>query len=337
MCINRWFSLRSIRMQNTRIKQIAFDLFALYLAGNHLAHAQDLRLAILGTDSSHAVEFVRMLNDPSQPDHVGGAKVISAYRGGSDIPISRDRIEKFSESLAKTWSIPFVPSIPDLCKDADGILVLSVDTSLRMRELSEAAKCGKPLFVDKPLGGSLADARQVAAFLDQQHIPWFSSSSIRYGHEQRPAHVVNAETWGPDKYTEGFPLDLAYYGLHTFESLYSIMGPGVKQVSRAQSSAADLITVTWTDGRIGTVHLVHNGGYGSLLFLDSGQEELNTNLNAGYAPLLEQIVKFMRTGHSPVPEGETLEIFAAMNAATQSLLHGGMPIAVNSPDNKPIP
>ena len=158
-----------------------------------------------------------------------------AYRGGSaTLPFSRDRIVKFTDTLQKTWLIPFVPSISDLCEKSDAILVLSVDTSARMRELSEAAHCRKPMFVDKPLGGSLADARQLAAFLDQQHISWFSSSSLRYGHEQRPAGVIGAETWGPGKYIEGFPLDLTYYGIHSIESLYSIMGPGVMQVARTQ-------------------------------------------------------------------------------------------------------
>jgi hypothetical protein len=40
-----------------------------------------------------------------------------------------------------------------------------------MSDLGEAVRCKKPIFVDKPLGGSLAEARQVAEFLDQQHIP----------------------------------------------------------------------------------------------------------------------------------------------------------------------
>ena len=293
--------------------------------------AQDLRFGILGTDSSHAVEFTRILNDPTAVDHVPGARVLVAYKGGSPtLPFSRDRIEKFTEALQKTWSIPFVSTIRDLCKNTDAILVLSVDTSARMRELREAVSCHKPIFVDKPLGGSLAEAQQVAKFLDEQHIPWFSSSSLRYGHEQRPAGVLGAETWGPGKYIEGFPLDLTYYGIHSIESLYSIMGPGVVQVAQTRSEATGMLTLTWADGRIGTARLIHGDSvYGSLIFKAGGHAEAETSLQApGYAPLVKEIVAFVKTGKSPVPEAETLEIFRVMDAARQSLEHGGAPIKV---------
>jgi hypothetical protein len=300
------------------------------LTRSYALTAQELRLGILGTDSSHAVEFTRILNDAAAVDHVAGAKVVVAYRGGSaTLPFSRDRIQKFTDTLQKTWSIPFVASIAELCGKSDAILLLSVDTSARMRELGEAARCHKPIFVDKPLGGSLADARQVAEFLDQQHIAWFSSSSLRYGHEQHPSGVTGAETWGPGKYIEGFPLDLTYYGIHSIESLYSIMGPGVVQVARTRSKDTDVITATWADGRIGTARLIHpDSAYGSLIFHEKGPAVSDSNLQVGYGPLVAEIVQFVRTGKSPVAEAETLEIFAVMDAAQQSLQNGGAPVRV---------
>ncbi len=305
--------------------------FVLLCGFSRALDAQDLRLGILGTDSSHAVEFTRILNDPTAADHVSGARVVVAYKGGSStLPFSRDRIEKFTDTLRGTWSIPFVATIHDLCRDTDALLVLSVDTSARMREVEQAASCHKPLFVDKPLAGSLAEAQQVASFLDAHHIPWFSSSSLRYGHEQRPAGVLGAGTWGPGKYIEGFPLDLTYYGIHSIESLYSIMGPGVVQVAQTRSEASGMLTLAWADGRIGTVRLIHGESlYGSLIFKAGGHAETNANLQGpGYAPLLREIVAFINTGKSPVPEAETMEIFFVMDAARQSLERGGLPMKV---------
>lgn len=307
-------------------------------AGAHAQQAPELKFGILGTDSSHAVEFTRILNDPQAVDHIAGARVVAAYRGGNPkLPFSRDRIQKFSDALQTKWAIPFVPRIADLCDKSDAILLLSVDTSGRMRELTEAARCHKPIFVDKPLGGTLADAREVAQFLDQQHIAWFSTSSIRYGHEQRPAGVVGAETWGPGKYIEGFPLDLTYYGIHSIESLYSIMGPGVVQVARTRSKDTDVITAIWGDGRIGTVRLIHPESiYGALIYREGGHAETLLNLQGpGYAPLVQEIVTFVRTGTRPVTEAETLEIFSVMDAAQHSLEGGGTLVTVGSAGTKP--
>ena len=75
------------------------------------------------------------------------------------------------------WKIPFVSSIGELCGKVDGLLLLSVDARLRLQEVREAAACGKPVFVDKPLAASYADAEAVAALLDAKKVPWYSGSS----------------------------------------------------------------------------------------------------------------------------------------------------------------
>src|SRR2546429_9000027 len=47
------------------------------------AYGADLRIGIVGTDTSHVTAFTKMLNDAAAPDHVAGARVVAAYKGGS--------------------------------------------------------------------------------------------------------------------------------------------------------------------------------------------------------------------------------------------------------------
>jgi hypothetical protein len=56
-----------------------------------------------------------------------------------------------------------------------------------------------------------------------------------------------------------------------------------------------------------------------------GKKSMATGRSSGYAPLLEEIVKFFKTGKPPVPEEETIEIFAFMSAADESKAKGGAP------------
>jgi hypothetical protein len=63
----------------------------LYLAaavlGCSLARGADLRLGIIGCDTSHVTAFTEALNNPEAKGHVAGAKVVAAFKGGSkDIP-----------------------------------------------------------------------------------------------------------------------------------------------------------------------------------------------------------------------------------------------------------
>ncbi|SEB77882.1 oxidoreductase [Terriglobus roseus] len=316
---------------NSRYAWSAWILAAMFGLGSVSGHAQsgELRFGIVGTDSTHAVEFTRILNDSAAKDHVSGGRVTAAYRGGSaTLSISRDRIAKLSDTLQHTWSIPFVASIRDLCVTSDALLLLSVDVSVRLKEVEEAARCGKPIFIDKPLAGSLADAIAVVKLLDARQIPWFSSSSLRYGHEQRPQNLTGAETWGPGKYIDGFPLDLTYYGIHSIESLFSLMGPGVVEVAQSRTGDTDILRLTWSDGRIGTVRLIHpESTYGAVLFKSGAKAEL-MDLSSAYGPLVEQIVRFARSGRPPIPERETLEIFQVMDAAQQSLERGGASVHI---------
>ena len=47
-----------------------------------------------------------------------------------------------------------------------------------------------------------------------------------------------------------------------------------------------------------------------------------------YRPLLVEIVKFFETGKPPVPNEETLEMFAFMDAAQRSKEQGGKPVTL---------
>ena len=48
----------------------------------------------------------------------------------------------------------------------------------------------------------------------------------------------------------------------------------------------------------------------------------------GYEPLLVEIIKFFKTGISPVDPQDTLEICAFMEAADESKRKGGSPVAI---------
>ena len=48
-----------------------------------LAAGAQIRLGIVGTDTSHVTAFSKILNDPSSADHVPGARIVAAWKGGS--------------------------------------------------------------------------------------------------------------------------------------------------------------------------------------------------------------------------------------------------------------
>src|SRR5882724_11078395 len=89
---------------------------------------EPLKLGIIGLDTSHVSQFSALLNDPSRKDHVSGAIIVAAYKGGSPtVAESKDRIERFTEEVTTKYHVRLVPTIPDLCRQVDAVLLLSVD------------------------------------------------------------------------------------------------------------------------------------------------------------------------------------------------------------------
>jgi hypothetical protein len=71
-----------------------------------------------------------------------------------------------------------------------------------------------------------------------------------------------------------------------------------------------------------------HSGYGATVFGSKGIASAGESV--GYKPLVVEIVKFFKTGKTPVDLNETLEMFAFMEAADESKRQGGKPVTLES-------
>ena len=292
-----------------------------------------LRAGIIGLDTSHVVAFTGLLNAPTPKDNVAGVRVVAAFPGGSqDIPASRDRLKGFTEKLRDGYKVEIVDSIDALLQKVDVVLLESVDGRPHLEQVRPVLKARKPVFIDKPLAGSLADAVEIVRLAKETGTPCFSSSSLRFAPAVRGARnnskigeVLGCAAYGPCALEEHHP-DLFWYGVHGVEILFTVMGPGCETVVRTQTKDTELVTGTWAGGRVGTFRGLRSGrqGYGALVFGDKGI--VSTDGAGGYEPLVTEIVTFFKTGKAPVSLEETLELFAFMEAADESKRRGGVPV-----------
>jgi predicted dehydrogenase len=305
------------------------------LAGVLSAAGPELRVGIIGTDVSHVIHFTRILNDASDPEHIAGARVVAAFKGGSpDIVSSRTRVEGYAEQLSKQYGIEIVPDIPTLCSRVDAVLLESGDGRIHLSQAKLVFAAHKPVFIDKPLASTLEDAREIARLAKAAGVPWFSSSALRFSDivismKIRDAFAVGV--WGPGPMEEHQYLDLSWYGIHAIEMLYTLMGTGCGEVTRMAGgdfqSGSDVVVGRWKDGRIGTARILRpSGGYGVVVFRPGKIMQSPSDFAFSYAPLVKQIATFFQTGKPPVPNQETLEIFSFMDAAQRSKQSGGKPM-----------
>jgi hypothetical protein len=286
-----------------------------------------MNLGIIGTDTSHATAFATLLNGGK----IAGAKIVAAYKGGSaDVESSRTRVDNYAKELETKWGVEIVNDIPTLASKVDAILLLSVDGRTHLAQFRAALAAKKPIFIDKPLASTLADAREIDRLAKEAHVPWFSASSLRWSEITSSLEgpgILGAMAWGPGPFEEHHQLELSWYAIHPIEILFTLMGPGCEEVTRISGGESDEITCRWKDGRLGTVRALRPyGTYGAVVFRKDGVQQSPSKAHTDYEGLVREIVKFFETGKPPVANAHTLEIFAFMDAAQRSKEAGGKPM-----------
>jgi predicted dehydrogenase len=308
-------------------------LLAAFLINARAAAPAPLRAGMIGLDTSHVPEFAKIFNNPKAAGDLAEIKIVAGYPGGTDLPASRDRVGKFTEQL-RGMGIEIVDSIPKLLEKVDVVLLESVDGRIHFHEAFTVIKAGKPLFIDKPVAGSLAEAVAIYDLAKTRNVPVFSSSSLRFSpgiqallHDPKLGTIAGALTWGSCSYQEGTP-DMFFYGIHGIEPLYALMGTGCETVTRIQTKDTDLVSGVWSGGRVGSYRGIRAGKqeFGAVAFGSKGIVE--TTKEGGYEELCREIGRFFKTRVSPVPAEETIELFAFMEAADESKRQGGAPVAL---------
>src|SRR5436190_4716856 len=292
-----------------------------------------LRAGMIGLDTSHVPAFAKIFNNPKTTGDLAGIKVVVGYPGGTEIPASRDRVKGFTEQL-RGMNIEIVDSIPKLLEKVDVVLLESVDGRIHLQEAIPVIEAGKPLFIDKPVAGSLYDSIVIYELAKKHDVPCFSSSSVRFSpgiqellKNEKLGTIEGAATWGPCTYQEGTP-DMFFYGIHGIEPLYALMGTGCETVARIQTKDTDLVSGLWKDGRVGTYRGIraNKADFGATAF--GSKAIIHTGREGGYEELCNEIARFFKTRKAPVQPEETIEILAFMEAADESKRQGGAPVSL---------
>jgi len=294
-----------------------------------------IKVGIIGLDA-HAVPWTQIIRGPKAVPPVSDLRVVAAVPAFSaDVPFSKDNIEKNTASM-RELGVGICDTIEQMLPQVDAVMLLSIDGRPHPQQARPVFAARKPLFIDKPVAASLVEVIEILREAKESGTPCFSNSSLRYSpgiagmtNDPKLGRVLGCDAYGNNQsILPGHP-DLFYYGIHGCEMLFTIMGPGCQKVSRVKGDTADLVTGTWDDGRVGTFRGILQGqtGFGAMVFGEKGMAP--SGKFEGYEPLLVEIAKFFKTGQPPMTVEHTLEIYAFMEAADESLRQGGRPVSLS--------
>jgi predicted dehydrogenase len=257
---------------------------------------------------------------------------VAAFKVSSpDIKSSWSRVDGHAERLRKDYGVKFYDSIEEMVRHVDAVLMEDNDARRHVAQAKVVLRAGKRLYIEKPMTLSARDAIELFAFARQHNAGVMSASGARFGQEMQAVRngkigrVQRAEMYSNVNLEPTNP-ELFWYGVHGVESLFTVLGPGLQTVTRRSSEPGKIVTEgRWADGR-GGIFREGNRNLGRAV----GDQGESTTVGRwdGYHPLVQAIITFFQTGVSPVPERETIEIMAFMEADILSKARGGQPVDI---------
>ncbi len=289
--------------------------------------AKDIRVAIIGLDTSHTIEFTKRMQAPDCPadQKVTGLRAVTCLRFGT--PFQNEEGLNNRQKQMETWGVKVTTDLKEAVADCDALMLEINDAAYHLEYVERCAGLGKPMFLDKPLADTIANGKKIVKIFQSKKTKVFSSSSLRFvpqlldaaGKMPKP---LFATAYGPLGIAPAGS-SIVWYGVHSFEMLQRAMGRGAQKVWTKKDAAGVTCVVTYPDQRRGIVELSEGAWvFGGGLRDKEKSFPYVVDMGRAYSDLLVQIEKFFRTGELPVTMADTVEVMALLDAAQKSLDSG---------------
>ncbi len=290
-----------------------------------------IKVAIIGLDTSHSIEFPRRMQaaDCSLDQRVPGLRAITCLRFATPFQNKKGLDER--QRQLESWGVYVTTRFDEAVADCDAIMLEINDGACHLDYFKKVAALGKPVFLDKPLATTLGDGRAILRLAVKHQTRVWSGSAVPFcpevdGARSRFAEIRRANVFGVLNNAPSGD-SLVWYGVHAFETLQRIMGPGALAVHALETKTSILTLVDYGAGREGVVELIrgmaiYGGRIQGLINKVDKVVPFVCNMTYGYRDLLRLVKKFFEGGTAPLELRTTLEGLAMMTAARRSIKTG---------------
>lgn len=289
--------------------------------------ANELKIGIVGLDTSHTNAFTKLLQGEVSPEQkVDGMRVVHALRFPSPFQAEEGQDERQAE--LEKLGVTMKNSVEAVADGVDAIFLEINDPALHLTYFEQVAGLGIPVFLDKPLAANLEEGRRIAQLAKEKGTDMWSSSSLRFIRKLVAAKEALGEAptfcnvFGAlGKAAAGS--DVVWYGVHVTEMLVASMGMGARSVRAVEGDAGVVAVVEYPENRRAVAE--YNRGsykYGGRIQQGSEVHFFDNTGDVLYYNLLVRIKDWLETGHVPVALEETLHVQAIMDAVETSLASG---------------
>lgn len=264
------------------------------------------RIALVGTENSHAREIIHHLNAHPITD---AARIVALV--GDD--------DEHNRALTTAGGITqLVPTSTELIGTVDALIVTNRDGARHREHAVPFLDAGVPVWVDKPLAASTADARAILDAASRTSTPVTSYSAVRWLADAEALAQGTQKVGELQAVTVTGPADPAseyggifFYGIHAAD-LAQRLAPGEPGPVHTEQTEAAVIARYRSNGVLVTLQLVQPTDTGRVPFHAEivGREGIvshDVRLDAEYVvPGLKVFLDLLATGKAPLDDATLL-------------------------------
>jgi len=293
----------------------------------------EIKVALLGLDTSHTVTFSQKMHDPASPEEqrVQDMRVSACLRFLT--PFTDTDILDERQRQLESWGIKVTESFDEAVEGCDAVILTINDGALHLDYFLRCSGLGKPVFVDKPMADSLRNARRIADAALEKGVRFFTSSSLRFAPDLLEAcravpQPVAAHVYGPVNPAKAGS-SIVWYGVHAFEMLERAMGRGAARVRALPDAHGIVNLVDYKDGRRGIVELTTKSPlYGGCLRALEYTRPYVVDRSMISTLILREAAAFFRGADAPVTVEDSLEVMAMLDTADRSFRRRSRPMGI---------
>ena len=268
-----------------------------------------IRIGLVDIDTSHAKSFAARLCK------MGDFRIEAVYDA------AHVRTDDDVAAFCDEFSCARCDSVEALADRVDAAMVLSADWNVHLERARPLLEAGRPLFVDKPLAGSVTELQAFVELVKRTGTPFLAGSGWRLNAPIREAH----DQFKGARIGETLVMmhrGVAYYGVHAIAMLLGLLGPGVETVETIAKGETGC-TIRFTHVRGASGHLLLGLPQGCFMYgldftVDGAWQGVRFDGDAIHDGVCDHFAAMVRTGKSPLSPLTLVEPTHILLTALQS-------------------
>lgn len=293
----------------------------------------EIKIGLIGLDTSHCEAFTQVFNDSSYAHHIPGARVVVACPGVStDYPPSVQRSVCYIDKLKNSYKIPMVETPEEVASQCDLVMITSLDGRKHLEFVEKVAPFKKPTFVDKPFTTTSSDAERIVKLSKEGGFPLMSCSALRYmdgfrkGLETQEHGALKGMHVFGTMILDDFMPGWFFYGVHWVEMVVAAFGPDFKDIVVQSDEDQDHLLARWKTGAFATINGQRTAHRNWGVTFHFEKYFINVDLQKDsrliYCGMLEKVIQELAHGKMPVSYEEMLAVVRMMEVANKSRQNG---------------